>query len=201
MHLNIYFTSKNIAFRKRSRNSFKRFLGMKLNWRVLQVLRYLVSRLWRWRTALDYKMPSSPDTLRVPLTRYAVVIKVINYTGLWDAVITWYSPSATRQIYRGHEGDEPSWSVRDAVITWYSPSATRQIYRGHEGDEQSWSVRDWAHLILSKCYSPDLSRSWRWRTILECERLSSPDTLRVPLDRFTTLVCSTASESKVLGRN
>ena len=177
-------------------------------------------------------MPSSPDTPRVLLAGSAEVVKLTNHTGLWDAELSWYSPSATRRICRGREGDEPHWTVRcrsllilpecyspdlprswswrttldcempsspdtrrvllagsaevvkltnhtglwDAELSWYSPSSTRRICRGRVGDEPHWTVRCRALLILPECYSPDLPRSWRWRTKLDCEMPSSPDT-------------------------
>ena len=40
-------------------------------------------------------MPSSPDTLQVLLTKFIEVVKVMNHTGVRDAEIAWYSPSAT----------------------------------------------------------------------------------------------------------
>ena len=116
-------------------------------------------RSWRWRTTLHCEIPSSPDTLRVLLTGFAEVVKVMNHTGLWDTELAWYSPSVTHRICWGREGDEPHWTVR---------------YR--------------ARLILSEYYSPDLLRSWRWRTTLHCEIPSSPDTLRVLLTGFAEVV-------------
>ena len=93
-------------------------------------------------------MPSSPDTLLWLLTGFAELVKVTNHTELCDAVIAWYSLVSTRRICGGREGDEPHWTV--------------------------WC---WARLILSYGYSPDLLRSWRWRTTLNCAMLCSPDTL------------------------
>ena len=43
-------------------------------------------------------MLSSPDTLQVLLTGFAKVMNMTNHTGLWDAVLTWYSPSDTHWI-------------------------------------------------------------------------------------------------------
>ena len=41
-----------------------------------------------------------------------------------------------------------------------------------------------ARLILAEYYSSDLSRWWKWRTTLDCEMLSSPDTLWALLTEF-----------------
>ena len=43
-------------------------------------------------------MLSSPDNLRVLLTGFTKAEKVINYTGLWDAELAWYSSSDTNKI-------------------------------------------------------------------------------------------------------
>ena len=48
-------------------------------------------------------------------------------------------------------------------------------------------VRCQARLILSKCYSPDLPKLWRWRITVDCEVLNLPDTLRVLLIRFASI--------------
>ena len=112
----------------------------------------LLARSWRWRTTLDSEMPSSPDTLRVLLAGFAMAVKMTNHIEQWDTELTWYSPSATRWTCQGRESDEPHWTIR---------------YR--------------ARLMLSECYSPDLPRPWKWRTTLNCEMPSSPDTLRVLL--------------------
>ena len=117
----------------------------------------------RWRTTMDCEMLISPDTLRVILTGFAEVEKMTNHNGLWDADLTWYSPSDTHWICRGREDDEPQ-----------------------------WTVRCWFHLILSEWYSLDLPRSRRWRTTMDCEMLISPDTLRVLLTGFTCMSWSTA---------
>ena len=95
-------------------------------------------RSWRWRTKLECEMPRSPDTLRVLLTGFAEVVKLTTQTGLWDA-----------------------------GLMWNSTSVTRRTCRGREGDYSNWTVRCPAHLILYECYSPDLVRSWRWRTTLD----------------------------------
>ena len=76
----------------------------------------------------------------------------------------------------------------DAKIAWYSPSANRRICRGHEGDEPYYTVRCQDRLILSECKSSNLPRSWRWRTILHSEMLKSPDTLRVQIAEFIGVV-------------
>ena len=112
-------------------------------------------RSWSWRTILDCKMPSSPDTLLVQLAECVEVEKVTNHTALWNTELTWYSRIVTRQICRGREGDKPH-----------------------------CTVRCWTLLMLSQCYSPDLPRSWRWKTILHCEIPSSPDTLELLRARF-----------------
>ena len=194
-------------------------------------------RWWRWRISLDYEKLSSPDTLRAPLTWFAKVVKVTNITGLWEAELASYSPSATHLICQGGEGDEYHWTMRswarlilsechspDLPRWWrwrtsldceklslpdtrrvpltgfpevvkvtnitasYSPSATHLICQGGEGDEHHWTVRSWARLILSERHSPDLPRWWRWRTSLDCEKLSSPHTLRAPLTWFAKVV-------------
>ena len=118
---------------------------------------------------MDSEILSSHDTLQVLLTGFAEAVKLRNHTGLWYAKLTWYFPSATHRICWGCEGDKPHWTVRCQ-----------------------------AHLILSKCYSPDLLRLWRWQTSLDCEMSSSPDTLQVLLTRFVFMVWRTASESIVL---
>ena len=46
-----------------------------------------------------------------------------------------------------------------------------------------------------------LQRSWRWLTTLACEMLSSPDTLQVLLNGFTSMVWSMASKFTVLGQH
>ena len=106
---------------------------------------------------------TSPDT-------FAEVETVTNQTGLWDAELAWYSPSTTRRICWGWEGDKPHWTVRCR-----------------------------AHLILSECYSPNLLRSRRWQTTLDCEMPSSPDTLRVPLAWFASTAWGVASTFTLLG--
>ena len=73
------------------------------------------------------------------------------------------------------------WDVR---LTWYSLNATHWICRGREGDDTHWTVRYQAHLILSKCYSLNLSRSWRWRSTLDCETPNLPGTLWKLLPEF-----------------
>ena len=54
---------------------------------------------WRWRPTVDWEMSSSPDTLRVLLAGFAEVVKVITHSGLGDAELAWYSPSATHWIF------------------------------------------------------------------------------------------------------
>ena len=73
-------------------------------------------RLGRWRTTLIFEMPSSPDTLRVLLTRFAEVMKVTNHTGFWDDELTWFSPSATRRIYLN--GFEHGLGIHSFRLTW-----------------------------------------------------------------------------------
>ena len=238
---------------------------------------------WKWRTTLDCEMSNITDTSRVLLAGSAEVVKVSNLTGLWDAELSLYFPSATLRICRGREGVEPHWTVRcrtlpilpecyspdlprswrwrttldcempnspdtsrvllagfaevvkvtnhtglwDAELSRYFPSATHRICRGCEADEHHWTVT-WRTLpILPECYSPDLPRSWRWRTTLDCEMPNSPDTSRVPLTdllsswkwrttldwempgssdtlrillaRLTSMIWNTASKSTLLG--
>ena len=114
---------------------------------------------WSWWTTLDCEMPRSPDTLWMLLTGFTMIVKGTSNTGLWNT-----------------------------ELAWYSPSATRQICRGREGDESRWTVRCGARLILFDCYLPDLLRSWRWRIALDYEMLSSPDTFQVLLARFIEVV-------------
>ena len=76
----------------------------------------------------------------------------------------------------------------DTELTWYSPSVTHWICWGREGDEAHWTMRCWAYLILSKCYSLDLLRSWRWWSTLDYEMLNPPDTLQVLLIGFAKVV-------------
>ena len=167
--------------------------------------------LFMWSTILQLRMPSSPDTFRVLLARFAELVKMTNHTGQWDAGFAWYSPSATHRICWVPDGDKLHWmvgyrallilSVRysphllrswrwqttlnwDAELAWYPPSATRRICWGREGDKLHWIVRYGALLILSECYSPNLLRSWRWQTPLDCEIWSSPRTLWVLLAGF-----------------
>ena len=59
------------------------------------------------------------------------------------------------------------------------------LYRGRKDDEPHWTVRYQARLILSKCYSQDLPRSWKWWATLDYEILSPPDTLQLLLTGFT----------------
>ena len=117
---------------------------------TIQKFGMLLPRSWRWQTTLDCEMLSSPDTLPVLLAGFAEIVKVTNYTRLWDAELSWYSSRATCWVCRDREGDKPHWTVRCCSL-----------------------------LILSPCYSLDLPRSWRWHTTLNCEMLSSPDTLPV----------------------
>ena len=42
-------------------------------------------------------MPITPDTLGVLHIELAAVIKIMNYTGLWDADLGWYSQTAIAQ--------------------------------------------------------------------------------------------------------
>ena len=84
---------------------------------------------WRWPTTLDSEILNSPDTYQVLLTRFAMVMKVPNHTGLGYTELAWYLPSATHRICHGHEGAKPHWT---------------RIY--------------WTRLILTKCYSPWLWR-------------------------------------------
>ena len=76
----------------------------------------------------------------------------------------------------------------DAELAKYSLSTTHRICQGREGDEPLCMGRSRARLILSEYNSPDLPRSWRWRTTLYGEKPSSPDTLRVLLTRFAEVV-------------
>ena len=110
---------------------------------------------WWRHFPLDCEMPILPNKLRVLLTRFSEVGRLTSHTGLWDAVLAWYSPSTTHQICWGRDVDEPY-----------------------------WTVKCWARLIFSECYSPDLLRSGSWRAILDCEMPSSPDILRVRLTKF-----------------
>ena len=130
----------------------------------------LLPRLWTWQSMLNCEMLSSPDTLPVLFVGFAGVVKMTNHTGLWDAELAWYSPSATCWICWGCEDDEPHWTVRCRAC-----------------------------LILSKCYLLDLLGLWSWRTTLDCEKLSSPDILQVLLAGFTTMTWCTALESTVFG--
>ena len=142
----------------------------------------LLSRSWRWR----------------------------NHTGLWDTGIAWYSPSATHWTSRGREVDE---TILDYEIPG-SPDTLLVLLIGLAGvvkvTKQYWTMRYRARLILSKCYSWDWPRPWRWRnntglwdtglawyppsathgigrgcegdeTILDYEIQGSPDTLLVLL--------------------
>ena len=59
---------------------------------------------------------------------------------------------------------------------------------GCEGDKSNWTVRCQARLILLESYSLDLPRSGSWRTILDCEMPSSPDTLGELLTGFAEVV-------------
>ena len=69
-------------------------------------------RSGRWRTILNSKMPSSPNTLRVQLAIFTKIVSVKNHNGLWDVKLAWYSPSATHSICRCYEGDQPYSIVR-----------------------------------------------------------------------------------------
>ena len=71
---------------------------------------------WRWRTKLDSVMPSSSDTLRELVTGFAEVMEVTNHTGLWDAELAWYSPSATHLKYQFFSW--PCWITEILVIWW-----------------------------------------------------------------------------------
>ena len=104
-----------------------------------------------------------------PLNTFAEVVKITNHTELSNVLIAWYSLNVTHWI---------CWS--------------------REGDESHWTVRCRAHLILAECYSLDFPSSWRWRTSLNCELPSSPDTRRVLLTGFVSMAQKTASESKIL---
>ena len=105
------------------------------------------------------EMPCSPDTLQLVLVGFAEASKVTNYTGLWDA-----------------------------VLAWYSTIATLRICRDREGDELHWTVRCRARLNLSNWYSSDLPRPWRWRTTLDCVMPCSPDPHQLLLFGFAEAV-------------
>ena len=142
---------------------------------------------WRWPTTLDWEMPSSPHTLLVLLTKFAVFMKVTNHTGLRDTKLTSYYPGSTDQICRGHEGDQPHWTERYQaylILSWFY----WQICRGHEGDQPHWTERYQAHLILSWFYWPNLPWSCRWPTTLDWEIPSSPHTLLVLLTKFAVVM-------------
>ena len=125
---------------------------------IRQLLMFLLGS-WRWQTTQDCEIASSPDTLRELLPGFITVLKVTYLT---------------EQL--------------DAEIAWYSARATHHIWWDREGDEQNWIVRCQARLILSESYSPDMPKSWRWRTTLDCPTPNSPDTLRVLLGIFAEVV-------------
>ena len=135
----------------------QKFCNILVTWCTIQQLWMFWPMAWMWQTTLNCEMLISPDTLRVPLTRFAEVVNVTSHSGLWNAELAWYSPCATHQTCWGCECDKPL-----------------------------WTVRCWAHLILSEYYSPDLPRLWKWQTTLDCEMLSSPDTLSVLFARFVS---------------
>ena len=58
----------------------------------------LLPRSWRWRNIRDREMRSSPDTLRVKLTRLSLVMKMTNHNGLRDVELAWYSQSSPHWI-------------------------------------------------------------------------------------------------------
>ena len=142
---------------------------------------------WRWRITLDWEVPSSPDTLRVPLTGFAESMKVTNHTELWDANLAWYSPSATCRISREREGDESHlterWQARLILSECYLPDLPG-AWRGRTTLVCGMPISP----DISECHLPDFQRAWRWRITLDCGMPISPDTLRVLLTGFVESV-------------
>ena len=52
----------------------QKFCNILVIWGTIQQLWMLLPRLWRWWTTLECKMPNSPDTLRMLITRFASII-------------------------------------------------------------------------------------------------------------------------------
>ena len=115
------------------------------------------------------------------------IVKVTNHTGLWDAQLAWYSLSATYQICQGHEGDRPHWILRCQVRLILSKCYSSDLMKSW-GYKPHWTVRYQAHLIISECYLLDLLKSWRWQTTLDSEIPSSPDNLWVLLAGFAEVM-------------
>ena len=142
----------------------------------------LFPRSWKWRTSLDWEMPSSHDTLRKAQLR------------------------SSGCFCRGRESDDSHWTERcraRLILSERHFSAVLDVFAEVLKLTNLTGLRD-AGLA---CYSPrgtilqfrmHLPRPWKWRTSLDWEMPSSPDTLRELFAGFASMTWNTASESTLL---